>query len=77
MNATYLTLEELSSRVNYRPETIMKTKVGRDLIEGIHFVRPFGGRKLLFIWEKIEQDMLAGVNRVQSIPMANGGYCHG
>jgi len=24
------------------------------LLEGIHYFRPFGGRKILFIWEAVE-----------------------
>ncbi|MGO2363613.1 MAG: hypothetical protein ACTH5O_05015 [Psychrobacter sp.] len=31
------------------------------LIEGIHYIRPFGGRKILYIWEEIEKDMRTGV----------------
>jgi hypothetical protein len=27
------------------------------LLEGIHYFRPFGGRKILYIWEAIEKDM--------------------
>lgn len=27
------------------------------LIEGVHYIRPFGGRKILYIWEQIEKDM--------------------
>ncbi|MFQ2641234.1 hypothetical protein ACK30X_20625 [Aeromonas caviae] len=28
------------------------------LLEGLHYIRPFGGRKLLFLWEPIEEEML-------------------
>jgi hypothetical protein len=27
------------------------------LLEGIHYFRPFGGRKILYIWDRIEKDM--------------------
>jgi hypothetical protein len=27
------------------------------LLEGVHYFRPFGGRKILYIWERIERDM--------------------
>ncbi len=30
------------------------------LIEGIHYVRPFGRRKVLYIWEAVERAMLDG-----------------
>lgn len=26
------------------------------LIEGVHYIRPFGGREILYLWEKIEKD---------------------
>ena len=29
------------------------------LVEGIHYFRPFDGRKILFVWKKIETDMVA------------------
>jgi hypothetical protein len=47
------------------------------LLEGKHYFRPFGGRKILFIWTAIEQDMKVGSRDQVSIPMANGGMCHG
>jgi hypothetical protein len=28
------------------------------LLEGDHYIRPFGGRKILFVWERIESDMV-------------------
>ena len=27
------------------------------LLEGIRYIRPFNGRKTLYIWEEIEKDM--------------------
>ena len=47
------------------------------LLEGVHYIRPFGGRKILYIWEKIEADMGCMVPQTFAIPMANGGVCHG
>ena len=48
------------------------------LLEGIHYIRPFGGRKILFVWEAISRDIGAttGIDRT-AIPMANGGVLHG
>lgn len=77
MNLTYLQLEELAERLHYKPKTILRSMVDRVLIEGIHYVRPFGGKRRLFIWENIERDMLRGFTSEQAIPMARGGYCHG
>ena len=78
MTSTYLTTEELSSRIKYDPRTIRDRLKDSVLIEGKHYIRPFGGRKILFIWEQIEQDMgLASAASSFAIPMANGGVCHG
>ncbi len=57
MHLTYLTTEELSTRIKYDARTIRNKLKDSVLLEGIHYFRPFGGRKILFIWEKIEADM--------------------
>lgn len=57
MDNTYLTTEELSERIKYNPRTIRNTLKDNVLIEGIHYIRPFGKRKVLYIWEQIEKDM--------------------
>lgn len=57
---TYLTTEELAQRIKYEPGTITQTFKDAVLIEGIHYVRPFGGRKILYIWEEVEKTMLGG-----------------
>lgn len=76
MSQTYLTTEELSSRIKYDARTIRERLKDSVLLEGRHYVRPFGGRKILYIWESIEADMLAtGAGRASAIPMANGGTC--
>ncbi len=59
MSKTYLTTEELASRIKYDARTIRDRLKDSVLLEGIHYFRPFGGRKILFIWEKIETDMVA------------------
>jgi len=74
---TYLTTDELSSRIKYDPRTIRERLKDSVLLEGIHYIRPFGGRKILYIWERIEQDMATPVGDDLSIPMANGAVCHG
>lgn len=57
MTYTYLTTEELSSRIKYDISTIRNQLKDSVLIEGIHYIRPFGGRKILYVWEQIEKDM--------------------
>ena len=77
MSLTYLTTDELSSRIKYDSRTIRDRFMNSVLFEGVHYIRPFGGRKILFIWEKIEEDMGAGSAQAFAIPMANGGVCNG
>ena len=78
MSVTYLTTEELAERIKYDPRTIRNRLKDSVLIEGVHYFRPFGGRKILFIWEAIERDMQASdPSMATTIPMANGGACHG
>lgn len=57
MTQTYLTTAELSARIKYDTRTIRERLKDSVLLEGVHYIRPFGGRKTLYIWEKIEADM--------------------
>lgn len=54
---TYLTTEELAARIKYDQRTIRERLKDSVLLEGVHYFRPFGGRKILYIWEAIEADM--------------------
>ena len=78
-STTYLTTDELAARIKYDPRTIRERLKDSVLLEHRHYFRPFGGRKILYIWETIEQDMLcnASAPRAVAIPMANGGVCNG
>lgn len=57
MTQTYLTTEELSERIKYDVATIRNNLKDSVLYENVHYIRPFGGRKILYIWERIEEDM--------------------
>ena len=57
MSNTYLTTDELSERIKFDPRYIRSSLKDSVLLEGIHYIRPFGGRKILYIWEQIETDM--------------------
>lgn len=57
MAHTYLTTEELSDRIKYDVRTIRERLKDSVLLEGVHYLRPFGGRKILYVWETIEEDM--------------------
>ncbi|WP_174208819.1 hypothetical protein [Vibrio rumoiensis] len=62
MSYTYLTTKELSVAIKYDQRTIREQLKDSVLFEGVHYVRPFGGRKILYIWERIEDEMLNGVS---------------
>lgn len=90
MNRTYLTTHQLAELIHYDARTIRTRLKDAVLLEGVHYIRPFGGRKLLFIRESIERDIgkfsekraprregrqPASADIV--IPMANGGQANG
>ncbi len=79
MNKTLLTADELAERIKFSAAYINHGLKNTVFLEGTHYIRPFGGRKMLFIWERIEADMaIASTSDQYSIPMANGGVCrHG
>ncbi|TXI37717.1 MAG: hypothetical protein E6Q51_02685 [Methylophilus methylotrophus] len=77
MSQTFLTTDQLAERIQYDVRTIREQLKDSVLIEGVHYVRPFGRRKILYIWERIEKDILNSSNLAFAIPMANGGVCHG
>jgi hypothetical protein len=76
---TYLTAEALAERIHYDVRTIRNRLKDSVLLEGIHYIRPFGLRKILFIWEAIERDMRlsATAQPYNAIPLASGGVCNG
>lgn len=78
MEMTYLTTEELAKRIKYDARTIRERLKDSVLLEGVHYMRPFGGRKILYIWEVIERDMSLQSKATSAtlIPMANGGVIH-
>ena len=81
MENELLTTDELSARIKYDVRTIRERLKDSVLLEGIHYFRPFGGRKILYRWDAIQRDMTkASVARpagMSAIPMANGGVLHG
>lgn len=78
MTDTYLTTDQLAERIHYDARTIRTRLKDAVLFEGVHYIRPFGGRKLLFLWEAIQRDIgIASATRAPLLPMANGGMAHG
>jgi len=62
MSQTYITTTELAERIKYDVRTIRNRLKDSLLLEGVHYIRPFGGRKILYIWERIEKDMSRPLN---------------
>jgi hypothetical protein len=80
MTSELLTADELATRIKYDVRTIRERLKDSVLLEGVHYFRPFGGRKILFIWDVIERDMKipsqVRPTGMKGIPMANGGVLH-
>ncbi len=73
----YLTVAELARIIKYDPRTIHEQLKDLVLLEGIHYIRPFGGRKILYIWEAIQRDLALPKPEREVIPIANGGVAYG
>jgi|GEM_PF-2923865 len=58
MNSDYITAAQLSRAIGYDERTIRTQLKDSVLIEGIHYIRPFGRRRLLFNWPRIQRDMV-------------------
>lgn len=54
---TYLTARELAERIKYKPHVINNMLKDSVLLEGVHYIRPFGRRKVLYLWEMVEHTM--------------------
>lgn len=76
---TYLTTDELAQWIKYDCRTIRQCLKDTVLLEGQHYIKPFGRRKILFIWEEVEKEMLVSARDADhlTIPMAGGVVCHG
>ncbi|MBU2320546.1 hypothetical protein MSP8887_00576 [Marinomonas spartinae] len=78
--STYLTAQELGNRIKYHPKYINDVLRDNVFIEGKHYIRPFNARKVLYLWEAIEEQMMTSAreNEVDDlIPMASGGVYRG
>lgn len=73
----YVTTTELSNLIKYDARTIRERLKDSVLIEGKHYIRPFGGRKILYDWEAIQKDMKQFSCQSMAIPMSSGGVTHG
>ena len=78
MDQTLLTTRELAERIKFSANYINSSLRDSVFIEGKHYIRPFNGRKILYIWEEVEAELYQSASRnVNFIPMAGGRVCHG
>lgn len=66
--STYLTTEELSMKIKYDVRYIREQMKDKVFKRDVHYIQPFGGRKILFIWESIEKMLCGG--RSEENPMS-------
>jgi len=66
--STYLTTEELAELIKYDARTIRNRLKDSVLLEGVHYIRPFGGRKILFLRHAIERDI--GAHQRSSVDLS-------
>lgn len=75
---TYLSANQLAERLPYSRRYIVEVLKDRHFIEGEHYVRPFGRRKVVFLWEPIERLVLDEAPQgALGIPLTAGGVCDG
>ncbi|QDF67099.1 hypothetical protein FJQ87_10615 [Shewanella sp. SNU WT4] len=78
MQQTLLNAKELSQRIKFSPGYINHVLKDSVFFEGVHYIKPFGGRKIFYIWEAIELELFRkNQQKKLIIPMAKGGICNG
>ena len=78
MTTELLTTSELAKRIKYDARTIRNQLKDTVFIEGVHYIRPFGRRKILFLWDVISKDIFDySKQNAFAIPLANGGAARG
>lgn len=60
--STYLTTDELSARIKYSSRYIRERLKDKVFKKGIHYIKPFGSRKILYIWDEIQKIMVTPAN---------------
>lgn len=73
----YITVEELSDLIRYDVRTIRERLKDSVLFDGVHYIKLFGGAKILYDWEAIKRDIGKFSANVMGMPMAGGGPNHG
>ncbi len=64
----YLTTRELSERIKYDERYIRESLKDKILKRGTHYIKPFGGRKILYLWDAVKEAMLGLMEIKKSEP---------
>lgn len=75
MNKTYITTEQLAERIHYHARTIRTDLLDKHLLEGQHYIRAFGSRRFLFIWEEVEKTMCSKSDIALKMPIDEVTQC--
>jgi len=81
---TYLSPAQVAERLGFSTRYFRNVVLRDRLVEGVHYCRPFGGRKILLVWEEVEAELLRDLPGVKQdspgagagIPMRGGRVCH-
>lgn len=76
MSKTYLTTDQLAKPVHHDSRTIRDRRKDCVLLDGTDCLRPFDGRKLLFVWGAIDRD-IKRCALAHAGQLADGGISHG
>jgi hypothetical protein len=63
----YLSVEQLSRRIPYRPKTIRNLMVRGVFLEGVHFTRLTG--RPIFLWSRVEARLREGSHGRKGNPL--------
>lgn len=64
----YLTTRELSERIKYDERYIRESLKDKILKKGTHYIKPFGGRKTLYLWQAVKDAMIGLMEIKESEP---------
>ena len=72
MAEQYMSIEQLSGRIPYRPQTI-RNMISKGVFKrDVHYVKPGGRGRPVFIWSAVER-WLRESGEPNVIPLARGG----
>ncbi len=81
---TYLSPARVAERLGFSTRYFRNVVMRERLVEGVHYCRPFGGRKIVLVWEEVEAELMrdlpgmrnGGLQGAGGIPMRGGRVCN-